>query len=192
MDRTYFDRYFDGSVDDSYYGTAAIGEMVPISVYQADAKDQNKTGSFDQVQSLMQNITDSMTAYMRSHGNTNLSSPALGSTYHDTTCVHVRWAWLAYDGIFVVLTVVSELSKVDSNTSRMIVSEDVVLTVVVVVLTTSFEVCRIYSSISLKTTCVSLCWCLKNDQHFLKTIRDTVSIPNAFMHTATSPLTNQA
>lgn len=99
----YFEQYFTGNVTDSFYNSGVWGSMIPLTVYEAGAKDKNKNGSLEQVQDLMQNITDSMTTYMRWHGNTNMSEPVIGIAEHNTICVHVRWGWLAYDAGFVIL-----------------------------------------------------------------------------------------
>lgn len=54
---------------------------------------------FSHVDSFMRNLSDSMTATMRSHGgpNTNSSGEYVsGQGFEQTTCVEVRWDWLIY------------------------------------------------------------------------------------------------
>ncbi|KAK5071918.1 hypothetical protein LTR51_006402 [Lithohypha guttulata] len=99
----YFSDYFNGNVTDTFYCSATYGSIVPQSIYQAGAMDKDKNGSFSQVEELLQNITDSMTTYMRWHGNSNMSEPILGEVHRYAVCVRVRWNYLAYSGSICVL-----------------------------------------------------------------------------------------
>lgn len=54
----------------------------------------------------MQNIRDSMTTYMRWHGNSNRSKPVEGLVHRYTICVQVRWGYLAYSGVITFLLLV--------------------------------------------------------------------------------------
>ena len=67
------------------------------------------------LQSVMQNVTDSMTTYVRSHGNENYSQPAVGQVHHYATCVKVRWPYVAYASSVVVLLLVFFISTVIST-----------------------------------------------------------------------------
>ena len=62
--------------------------------------------SFGRVDSIFQNVSDSITKYIRENGNVNHSAPAIGLVLHDQTCVQVRWWWLAFPVVLVVLTIV--------------------------------------------------------------------------------------
>jgi Protein of unknown function (DUF3176) len=62
--------------------------------------------SFGRVDSIFQNVSDSITNYIRENGNVNHSAPAIGLVLHDQTCVQVRWWWLAFPVVLVVLTIV--------------------------------------------------------------------------------------
>ena len=62
--------------------------------------------SFDRVDSIFQNVSDSITNYIRENGNVNHSAPVIGLVLHDQTCVQVRWWWLAFPVVLVVLTIV--------------------------------------------------------------------------------------
>ena len=61
--------------------------------------------SFGRVDSIFQNVSDSITKYIRENGNVNHSAPAIGLVLHDQTCVQVRWWWLAFPVVLVVLTI---------------------------------------------------------------------------------------
>ena len=61
--------------------------------------------SFERVDSTFQNVSDSITKYIRQNGNANHSAPAIGVVLHDQTCVRVRWWWLAFPVVSVALTI---------------------------------------------------------------------------------------
>ena len=61
--------------------------------------------SFERVNSTFQNVSDSITKYVRENGNANHSAPAIGVVLHDQTCVRVRWWWLAFPVALVALTI---------------------------------------------------------------------------------------
>lgn len=66
---------------------------------------------FERVQSVLANISDSLTTYIRTHGG---SSELLGSerfqrdvqgkVYHYATCLQVQWPWISYPASLAVLT----------------------------------------------------------------------------------------
>lgn len=103
----YLQSYFTGNVsvyEDDH--TEYYGPMVPMSVFLSGATDNNLNGSLEKVQYLMQNITDSMTTYIRMNGDVSMSDPVTGTASYTTICVHVRWGWIALDAAFVVLLLV--------------------------------------------------------------------------------------
>lgn len=106
LDSMYFEDYFTGNVTDTFYCSATYGQIVPQSIYQAGALDHNKNGSFAQVAELMQNITDSMTTYMRWHGNSNMSEAVVGQVHRYAVCIQVRWIYLAYSASICALLLV--------------------------------------------------------------------------------------
>ncbi|KAI0171952.1 hypothetical protein GGR52DRAFT_448583 [Hypoxylon sp. FL1284] len=50
------------------------------------------------------NISEMATAWVRTHGNTTYSNPALGDVIHYATCLQVNWAWLAFPTVLALLT----------------------------------------------------------------------------------------
>ena len=66
----------------------------------------NSNIRFEDLNSTFTNISDSLTQHIRQQGVQNFSSPAYGAVLHEQTCVHVRWAWLAYPAVLVVLTLI--------------------------------------------------------------------------------------
>ena len=54
----------------------------------------------------MENVTDSMTQFIRRNGYPGLSNPAIGTVFQSQTCVLVRWGWFALPAVLVALTVV--------------------------------------------------------------------------------------
>lgn len=61
--------------------------------------------SFESVAQSFENISVSLTNYIRQNGNSNYSAPAVGHVVQYKTCVAVRWAWLTYPATLVALTV---------------------------------------------------------------------------------------
>jgi hypothetical protein len=62
--------------------------------------------SFNRVNSTFQNISDSMTIFFRQNSFSKYSNPAKRVVMHDQTCLSVRWAWLAFPSILVLLTLI--------------------------------------------------------------------------------------
>lgn len=60
--------------------------------------------SLESLNSTFQNISQSITTYMRERGNANHSEPVRGIVLHGQTCLEVRWGWLALPAALVVLT----------------------------------------------------------------------------------------
>ncbi len=47
-----------------------------------------------------------MTSFFRQNSFSKYSNPAKGVVMHDQTCLSVRWAWLAFPSILVLLTMI--------------------------------------------------------------------------------------
>ena len=60
--------------------------------------------TLESLNSTFQNISESITTYMRDTGNANHSEPARGNVLHGQTCLEVRWGWLALPATLVVVT----------------------------------------------------------------------------------------
>ena len=60
--------------------------------------------SLESLNSTFQNISQSITTYMRETGNANHSEPAGGNVLRGETCLEVHWGWLALPAALVVLT----------------------------------------------------------------------------------------
>jgi Protein of unknown function (DUF3176) len=78
-----------------YHGSAQL---------QAIYNEGNLT--FDRINETWRNISDSITTYMRQNGDVNFSTPATGQALRDQTCVHIRWAFLAYPAVLVLLAII--------------------------------------------------------------------------------------
>lgn len=66
----------------------------------------------ERVRSVLANISDSLTTYIRAHGgspnflgSTDFSKDVQGKVYHYATCLQVQWPWLSYPASLAVLTV---------------------------------------------------------------------------------------
>ena len=62
--------------------------------------------SFDRVDEIFQNFSKSMTTFFRENPTSNYSTPANGLVMHDQTCLSVRWSWMAFPAILVLLTLI--------------------------------------------------------------------------------------
>jgi hypothetical protein len=65
--------------------------------------------TLDSVNQLMVNMTRSMNTVIRTYGNHNFSripdaGPARGTMLSTETCVLVRWSWLAFPAVIIVLS----------------------------------------------------------------------------------------
>ena len=60
--------------------------------------------SFDSIEDTFANISDIMTAWIRTHGNTTYSEDATGQVLHYATCLSVRWLWLSFPAALALLT----------------------------------------------------------------------------------------
>ena len=98
----YLDEFFQGTVE----GEALIDSIDVIKGPQNLQTIYNYGSvSFDRVNETFQNISDSMTKFIRQNSFYNLSNPAEGVVLHDQTCLSVRWPWLAFPAVIVLLTV---------------------------------------------------------------------------------------
>ncbi|KAJ8070712.1 hypothetical protein OCU04_001083 [Sclerotinia nivalis] len=59
---------------------------------------------FKDVQETFSNISDITSAWIRTHGNSTYSDPAIGEVLHYATCLHVRWPWLAFTATLALLS----------------------------------------------------------------------------------------
>jgi hypothetical protein len=64
----------------------------------------NANLDFENLNSTFANIADSMTMHFRQNGPQSHSRPAYGVVLQQQTCMHVRWAWLAYPAALIALT----------------------------------------------------------------------------------------
>ena len=59
--------------------------------------------SFERVDSKFKDIADAITKYIRLNAENKLNRPAKGVVIHSQTCLSVRWAWLAFSVILVLM-----------------------------------------------------------------------------------------
>ena len=60
--------------------------------------------SFDRVNQVFENVSDSMTDFFRLQTLPKYNDPAQGLVSQDQTCLGVRWPWLAFPSTLVLLT----------------------------------------------------------------------------------------
>lgn len=73
---------------------------------------------FERIQSVFQNISDSLTTFMRTHGNLSHSEPAIGQVQHYATCLGIQWAWIGLPAVLAVLTILFLCLVMDSASRR--------------------------------------------------------------------------
>jgi hypothetical protein len=61
-------------------------------------------GSVSQLNATMQNISESLTRYIRQNSEANWSKSVEGITWHNVTCVKIRWPWLAFPASLSLIT----------------------------------------------------------------------------------------
>lgn len=99
----YLDDYFQGTVE----GEVGLDSIDVIKGPQNLQTIYNYGNvSFDRVNEIFQNISNSMTKNIRQNNFGKWSNPAEGVVMHDQTCLSVRWPWLAFPAVLVLLTVV--------------------------------------------------------------------------------------
>ena len=95
----YLYSFFNGTVNygpEVFYGSSTA--MLQLF--------ENGNLSFSNVASNFANISEALTNYMRQHPVANSSDPVLGTAQYNQTCVHVRWAWMAYPAVLVLAMLV--------------------------------------------------------------------------------------
>ncbi|RWA11777.1 hypothetical protein EKO27_g3339 [Xylaria grammica] len=73
--------------------------------------------SFRRVSGTFSNIADSMTDYVRTHGDRKYSAPAKGIAWHYATCLEVHWPWIIFPFALYICTV-ALLGAVAVSTSK--------------------------------------------------------------------------
>lgn len=66
----------------------------------------NSNIEFEGVQETYSNLSDIMTAWIRTHGNSTQSDPAIGEVLHYVTCLSVQWPWIAFPATLAILALV--------------------------------------------------------------------------------------
>lgn len=112
----YLNDYFQGTVE----GEALLDSLEVIKGPQNLQTIYNYGNvSFDRVNETFQNISNSITKFIRQNSLSKWSNPAEGVVMHDQTCLSVRWPWLAFPAVLVLLTVIFFVAMIiDTRPSR--------------------------------------------------------------------------
>ena len=102
---------FDGTlIGNNILGSGVVFDWTGPQILQTIYNWGNT--SFERVESTFQNISDSLTNYIRLHpndtngvNNARLSEPAVGTAEQTRTCLKIRWAWLALPVTLVCLSI---------------------------------------------------------------------------------------
>ncbi|KAK5225685.1 hypothetical protein LTR72_003588 [Exophiala xenobiotica] len=95
---SYKDTYFAGSLSPTANADAWWGESQLLAIFN------DSFLTMKSISDVMDNVAESVTIYMRQHGNSNYSKAVSGSATVSTTCVAVRWSWLAFPAAVVFAT----------------------------------------------------------------------------------------
>lgn len=96
----YLDDFCQGTVE----GEASLDSIGVLRGTQNVQTNHNYGNvSFDRVNETFQNISDSMTKFIRQNSFSRWSNPAEGVVMHNQTCLSVRWPWLAFPAVLVLL-----------------------------------------------------------------------------------------
>ena len=68
--------------------------------------------TFNRVEEMWKNMSDSMSVYLRQSSMKNVSAPAIGTSFRNETCVHIQWVFLIYPAILVLLSLIFFFSMV--------------------------------------------------------------------------------
>ena len=92
--------FLNGSITAGNYAYDYVGPMA----LQAIFLEGNVT--LERVDQVWQNMSDAITWYMRQNGDVHFSAPVLGEAWQSQTCVHIRWLFLIYPAVLVLLAIV--------------------------------------------------------------------------------------
>ena len=96
---SYISTYFAGSVQPDFSGGSEWkGDSQFLAIFN------NSALSLASITHTMENVAESITIYMRQHGNSNYSKSVSGSATTAATCIAVRWEWLAFPAVVVTVT----------------------------------------------------------------------------------------
>lgn len=70
---------------------------------------------FERIQSVFQNLSDSLTTFVRTHGNASYSEPVKGQVQHYAICLGIQWPWIALPATLAVLTILFLILVVEST-----------------------------------------------------------------------------
>lgn len=73
---------------------------------------------FERIQSTFSNVSDSLTTFIRTHGNASYSQPITGQVQHYATCLGIQWPWITLPVTLAVFTI-AFLALVMESTGRL-------------------------------------------------------------------------
>ncbi|KAF7509296.1 hypothetical protein GJ744_008190 [Endocarpon pusillum] len=119
-------RSISSFIDDFLNGTVFSGTYVYNyqSEIQLQAIFNEGNVTFERINETWKNISDAITLYMRQNGDTNKSAPARGEAFHTQTCVHIRWLFLLYPAVLVLLAIIFFIVMVFETRHREISRHD--------------------------------------------------------------------
>ncbi|KAI6080531.1 hypothetical protein F4821DRAFT_55152 [Hypoxylon rubiginosum] len=74
--------------------------------------------NFNSVENAFANFAEEATNWIRTHGNTSFSHPAVGNVMHYAICLQVNWAWISFPVLLASLTLILFIMVVVNNSMR--------------------------------------------------------------------------
>lgn len=87
-------------VNGTWQATGLSGPSMLSDLYNGSRVD------FENVQETFANLSDIMTDWLRTHGNSTYAGPAIGDVLHYATCLRVQWPWIAFPATLAALALV--------------------------------------------------------------------------------------
>lgn len=69
----------------------------------------------ERIQSVFENISESLTTFIRTHGTSSYSEPVRGQVQHYAICLDIQWPWITLPAVLAVLTILFLVLVVEST-----------------------------------------------------------------------------
>ena len=98
---SFLTNFFKGTVS-GHADVLTINSLTGPQFLQEIYNNGNVT--FDRVDNIFHDVSQSLTRYVRQESPSKFSVPAQGIVLQDQTCLSVRWSWLAFPTLLAILT----------------------------------------------------------------------------------------
>lgn len=109
---------FVGTVQGTSWAPNGLGERLISTFYGPDLLQSIYNYGkvdFERTEDEFRNISESLTTYIRTHGNVSYSEPVRGQVQHYATCLGIQWPWITLPAVLAVLTILFLVLVVEST-----------------------------------------------------------------------------